>query len=258
MRIAVLLLYYRQPQYINACVQSLLDQSYHDMDIVCIDNASNDGAVATLAQRFPTVKVHASEVNAGYSKTYNIWMKHYFESGYDACIVMNTDTVANSDMVHELVASYTNARDKVKIGLLQPSILLMSDPNQINTIGNSILFTGIGYCPDYKKPISIIPHADTSIISVSGCCMFVPRAYFLEMGGFDERYFMYMEDQEYSVRGLMKGYTHLVSVRALLRHDYSLKFSVKKILLLVGGLMRFTLSYPFVYLKLARITKIHI
>jgi GT2 family glycosyltransferase len=166
---------------------------------------------------------------------------------------MNVDTVAHRGMVKELVDSYKRATSAgVKVGLLQPAILLMSDPQKINTIGNRIHFTGFGYCPDYKKPLSIIPKVDVAISSVSGCCMFIPKEYFDRLGGFDERYFMYMEDQEYSVRGTINGYTHLLSVGSRLVHDYTLKLSSKKIWRILKGWVRFIISYPFVSLRLTR------
>jgi FkbM family methyltransferase len=101
--------------------------------------------------------------------------------------------------------------------------------------GNAVHWSGFGYCPDYKKPVSIIPKEDTVITSASGCCMCISREYFAEVGGFDERFFMYMEDQEYSARGRSLGYIHLLSTKSRVLHDYAFKLSFGKIIMLAKG-----------------------
>ncbi|MEI7653440.1 MAG: glycosyltransferase family 2 protein [bacterium] len=235
MRVALLALYYKQPQYVAGCLRSLLSQS-HESTVFVVDNASGDGEIERIKSTYPSVITRVMEGNYGYAKTYNIMLHECFSQGYDACIAINIDVIADPHMVKELVASFERAKKSgVNVGLLQPAILLMSDPTKINTIGNAVHWSGFGYCPDYKKPVSIIPKEDTVITSVSGCCMCISREYFAEVGGFDERFFMYMEDQEYSIRGQSMGYTHLLSTKSRVLHDYTFKMSFGKILLLANG-----------------------
>lgn len=235
MRIALITLYYKQPQYVEACLNSLLSQSHKSMVFVA-DNASGDGEIERIKSTYPSIITRVMKGNYGYAKTYNIMLAECFGQGYDACIAINMDTVADPHMVKELVASYQRAKKSdIKVGLLQPAILLMSDPLKINTIGNAVHWSGFGYCPDYKKPVSIIPKEDTVITSVSGCCMFIPKEYFEVAGGFDERYFMYMEDQEYSIRGRSLSYAHLLSTKSRVVHDYTFKLSLAKVVLLANG-----------------------
>ena len=237
MKIAVLLLYYRQARYVKECLDSLLLQTHTNHDIFFIDNHSDDGVLSSVREQYPQVKVFTQDTNAGFAKTYNIFLKKCFADGYDACLVMNVDTKADPRLLSELISTYSRAQQNgVKIGLIQPVVLLMREPDKINTIGNAIHWTGMGYCPDYKKSALIVPSSDTVIKSVSGCCMFVSRDYFMNVGGFDERFFMYMEDQEYSMRGTRGGYTHFLSVKARVWHDYVFKLSVSKVRNLIYGL----------------------
>ena len=235
MRVVLLALYYKQPQYVDGCIRSLLSQS-HKSTVFVVDNASGDGEIERIKSTYPTVITRVMEANYGYAKTYNIVLRECFSQGYDACIAVNMDIIADPHMVKELVASFERAKKSgVKVGLLQPAILLMSDPTKINTIGNAVHWSGFGYCPDYKKPDSIIPEKDVEIKSVSGCCMCISREYFAEVGSFDERFFMYMEDQEYSARGRSLGHTHLLSTKSRVLHDYSFKMSFGKIIMLAKG-----------------------
>jgi GT2 family glycosyltransferase len=126
--------------------------------------------------------------NGGYARSYNILMHAYFKKGFDFCLLINIDTKADPRLVSSLVETYqSKKKEGIKVGLIQPIITLMKDPTKLNTMGNAVHISGIGYCPDLGKPLNIAPHRDVSISSVSGCCMFVSKDYFERVGGFDER-----------------------------------------------------------------------
>ncbi|MEN9327347.1 MAG: hypothetical protein RI947_155 [Candidatus Parcubacteria bacterium] len=219
---AIIILGYNSKPFLKECIESARSQTT-PADIFFIDNASHDHSAEYVRKNFPyvTVTVHGS--NLGYATAYNTAIEECFSRGYEGCFLINPDVVIQPDCLYHITQTY-NAH--TKCGLIQPSILL-KNTEKINTIGNSIQFLGFGYCRDIDKtfkPASV----DEAIISASGAALFVPRSFFQDVGGFQELFFMYGEDQDLSWRGLMKGYVHYLSAQALAYHDYEFSRNTQK------------------------------
>lgn len=226
-KVFVLILGYNDLKNINECLTSLLDQSYKNYEIWFADNNSNDGSVEFVSEKFPTVRFFQFKENSGYAGGNNKLIKKAFDGGADFCLVLNADVKVGKNLLSSLVDSYEKKSKKSKVGLLQPAVMLYNQPNKINTIGNVIHYLGFGYCGDYltKK----IPKEDIEITSVSGTAMFISKDYYKNVGLFDEDFFMYNEDQDYSWRGLMFGYKHFLSVKGKIWHKYSFSKNNNKI-----------------------------
>ena len=218
-KIFVLILGYNDLKNLNECLNSLLNQDYKNYEIWFADNNSKDGSVEFINKNFKQVKTFQFNKNSGYAGGNNILIKKAFNEGSDFCLVLNADTKVDKHLISSLVNSYEENSKKNKVGLIQPVVMLYDQPKKINTIGNIIHYLGFGYCGNYltKK----IPDKDKEIISVSGTAMFISKNYYEEVGLFDEDFFMYNEDQNYSWRGLMLGYKHFLSVNGKILHKYS-------------------------------------
>ncbi len=218
-KVIVLILGYKSVGYLEDCIPSLLNQSYKNYEIWFADNNSNDGSVEYLNENFPKVKTFRFEENTGYAGGNNRLIKMAFDKGADFSLVMNADTKADKNFVLNLITTYKNQSKKNKVGLIQPVVMLYDNPEKINSIGNVIHYLGFGYCGGYMS--EKIPKNDKEIISVSGTAMLISKDYYKNVGLFDERFFMYNEDQDYSWRGLIMGYKHFVSVEGKIWHKYS-------------------------------------
>lgn len=218
-KVFVLILGYNDLKNLNECLNLLLDQDYKNYEIWFADNNSKDGSVEFVIEKFPTVKSFQFNENNGYAGGNNDLIKKAFKAGADFCLVLNADIKVDKGLISNLVDSYKKNSKKNKVGLIQPAVMLYDQPNKINTIGNVIHYLGFGYCGNYLT--EKIPRKDKEIISVSGAAMLVSRDYYENVGLFDEDFFMYNEDQDYSWRGLMLGYKHYLSVKGIIWHKYS-------------------------------------
>ncbi|MCW1949030.1 MAG: glycosyltransferase family 2 protein [Candidatus Shapirobacteria bacterium] len=218
-KIVVLVLGYNSLNLLDDCMISLSDQSYEDYEIWFADNNSNDGSVEYLNKNFPKIKTFQFKKNTGYAGGNNRLIKMAFDSGADFSLVLNADVKVDKNFILELVNSYSNSSKKEKIGLVQPLVMLYNEPEKINSMGNVIHYLGFGYCGGYKS--KDIPKEDREIYSVSGTAMLIPKNYYEDVGLFDESFFMYNEDQDYSWRGLIMGYKHYLSVNSKIWHKYS-------------------------------------
>jgi len=218
-KVVVLILGYKSIADLHECMSSLLRQTYKNFEIWFADNNSNDGSVEYLNKNFPKVKTFQFNNNSGYAGGNNKLIKKAFRIGADFCLVLNADTKSDKSLILELVNSYKENSKEHKVGLIQPLVMFYNKPEIINSAGNIIHYLGFAYCGSYMS--DEIPKKDKEIISVSGAAMLISRDYYKKVGLFDEDFFMYSEDQNYSWRGLMLGYKHFLAVKGRIWHKYS-------------------------------------
>lgn len=225
-KVIVLILGYKSINDLDECISSLLKQTYKNYEIWFADNDSGDNSVKYLNKNFPKVKTFQFKNNHGYAGGNNKLIKKAFEKKADFCLVQNADTKSDPNLIYDLISSYKEkSQNYKKVGLIQPLIMLADKPKKVNSMGNIIHYLGFGYCGGYMS--EKIPKVDKEISSVSGTSMLISKNYYKTVGSFDEDFFMYNEDQDYSWRGLMMGYKHFLSVKSKVWHKYS--FSKNKL-----------------------------
>jgi GT2 family glycosyltransferase len=105
--------------------------------------------------------------------------------------------------------------------------LLLRDPQRINTCGNSIHLSGLTLCRGMGQPGSMFDRLE-EVDAVSGAAFVIRRDLFEALGGFDETFFMYMEDTDLSWRARLLGYRCLFAPESIVYHDYALHFGPRK------------------------------
>jgi GT2 family glycosyltransferase len=90
----------------------------------------------------------------------------------------------------------------------------------VNTSGGVVHFTGIAWAGEHGMPIERARREPHEVSFASGACLAVPRATWLRAGGFSERFFMYHEDVELSLRLRLAGGRIGIEPAAMVDHDY--------------------------------------
>lgn len=220
-KIGVLILGYNNLQYLKKCLKSLQTQDYKNIYIYYGDNGSNDGSMDFVKKNYPKIRIADLKVNNGYAKGNNLLLKIAFDEGMGLCFVLNPDTELRKNTISKLVNSYVDHSKKgIKVGLIQPVILLGQDKTRINTVGNAVHLLGFGFCKDYMKKYVPI-NKDKEILSVSGTGMLISKEFYEDIGAFDEDFFMYNEDQDLSIRSYLSGYKNFLSSKSIMYHNYT-------------------------------------
>jgi GT2 family glycosyltransferase len=223
--VSIIIVTYNSKKYIKACVESILKQNYPS-EIIVVDNCSVDGTVEFVEQNFPFVKIITSEKNLGYGAGNNLGVE-YANARY--IVVLNPDTIMEDKGLEELIKALKSEEKQI----ITPKILLY-DRSSINTYGTIQHFTGLGFVRGLGTNPDNFHHPEYAS-GFSGCCFAIRKKDFIELGGFDQNFFMYREDGDLSWRGNLKNFKILCIPTAIIRHDYTLKVSPEKIYHLEKG-----------------------
>ncbi len=183
-----------------ACLQSLatnLDHPSHEIWLV--DNASSDGSVEAVAERFPEVKIIRNERNLGFAAANNKALR-LMHGRY--ALLLNTDTIVTPGAIQQL---YRFLEENPRVGMAGGQ-LLNRDGSKQNSIANfptipALLVneTILRLLWPTKYPSKRQRYLEPlAVDSCIGACLMVRKAAMDEVGGLDERYFFYFEETDWA------------------------------------------------------------
>ena len=201
-------------QYLNDCLESVMNLAYPYLEIILADNNSTDGSPDFVQGKFPCVKLLRLPKNYGFAEGNNKAIK---QSKGDYVLLLNPDTKIEPDCVGKLVKTMEQDRS---IGICMPKMLMFDEPSIINSagiIGNQILQgrdRGAWELDNgqYDK--------DVEILGACGGAMLIRSSLFGKIGYFDRKYFTYYEDLDFSIRAWLAGHRTIFVPEAIVYHKY--------------------------------------
>ncbi len=174
--------------------------------------------VAKHSATLPHVTIIEQEKNLGFSGGNNFGMKWAIDNGFDYVFLHNGDGYLDSQCVEKLVSAMES--DK-KIGASQALVLLHPENELINTSGNNLHYLGFGYCGNYRKNKNEVGLSKAEEIGYASGAAVILRVDLLKQHGlWDEDFFMYHEDTDYSLRLRLLGYKIVSVSDARFFHEY--------------------------------------
>ncbi len=190
-------------------------------EIILVDNASQDGSADYVAAVFPQVRLVRSASNLGFGGGNNLAAQLALGS-YLA--FLNPDALVTAGWLEALLESLAS---DLAVGLATSRILLLSDSERINACGNEMHYTGLTLCRGLGQRRAAMDRP-AEVSAVSGAAFAMTRELFLELGGFEQEFFMYMEDTDLSWRARLAGYRCLYVPSSVVYHNYTLHFDPLK------------------------------
>ncbi len=200
---------------------ALIDQDYGSYRVVVVDNDSSDETAEHVEAEFPDVDVVRCSRNGGYGAANNLGFARS-QSKYVA--VVNPDARPERGWLRSLVRAL---EDNPQAALATSKVLLASDPRRVNACGNIVHLSGIAFCRGLDEDQHHFVRPE-SVPAVSGAAFIARRDALEQIGGFDERFFMYMEDTELSLRARLAGWDVVLAPRSRVVHDYALDIAASK------------------------------
>jgi len=185
MKVSVVVLSWNRRDDIVETLAALREQDYPDVEVIVVDNGSEDGTPELVERDFPEVRLIRLPRNIGITGRNN----GIADAQGEVIVFIDDDMVIGRDWISKAVMRF---EAEPKAGLLSAKIVNFYD-KQI--------------C-DWVHPKDAAVYADTEFESISFCCgaSAVRKALLDEVGLFAEELFIYHEEEDLAIRIIDAGY----------------------------------------------------
>lgn len=225
--LAVVTVTFSPGRYLSDFLSSLCLATSHPTLTILADNGSTDGVPEAAARDHADVEFFDTGGNSGYGAGMNAGARFARTWGVDEefFLIANPDVTFSEGSLDELIAC---ARRHPQAAAVGPRIVEPDGTNYPSARAVPTLTTGIGHAlfgtvwP--SNPWSKAYRNDADMSSertagwLSGSCLLVRWEAFDAIGGFDERYFMYMEDVDLGDRFTRAGWSNIFCPSAVITH----------------------------------------
>jgi hypothetical protein len=198
-----------------------------EVEVIVVENASEDGTYEMIDKKHPWVKLYNSGEDLGYGRGNNYGVKRS-NPKYKYLLLLNNDAFVGKETIFEAVrfmeenpqADVMGCRLQYEDKKFQPSAGYL--PNPLNvwawTWGADLLpFVGSLFKPVHPKNREFFRSAK-KVGWVMGAFLFMKREVFEKTKGFDEKFFLYMEEVEWCLRATKKGYSIWYTPKFVITH----------------------------------------
>lgn len=225
--VAIVIVSYNSKDHIGECLESVFTQRKSvNQQVIVVDNKPGDGTAEYVRENFPEVQLVLPGENLGFAKGVNLGVSH---ADAEFVLLLNPDTVILDHAVDTIVEF---ARKHPGHGLyggrtLRPDGSL--EPSScwgLPSLWSMTLFafglTTIAPRNRFLDPESLGSWQRDTVREVgviTGCFLLSPLKVWNQLGGLDERYFMYGEDADLAMRAHAAGYRPVICPDAKLVHE---------------------------------------
>ncbi|MEX0845714.1 MAG: glycosyltransferase [Balneolaceae bacterium] len=206
--ISVIIVNYKVKEYIANLLNSLNKAQHNfNLEIFVVDNASGDDCIGYLKKRYPEVNYIANEENAGFARANNQAIE---KATGDYTLIINPDTLVSEDTLDVFVSYMEEHPECGAAGckILNPEGSFARECRRSVPDLKSAIFRVLAldvFFPKSKffgkRYLGWLPESENARVPViSGSCMFWRTSLLKQLGGFDEDFFMYCEDDDLCYR----------------------------------------------------------
>ncbi|QDU68023.1 glycosyltransferase family 2 protein [Engelhardtia mirabilis] len=186
------------------CIASLLDQELEPEEIVFIDNASVDGSLERVLERYPALTVVRNDTNEGYGHGCNRGVAIALDRGADAVFLVNNDVQVPRGALRRLEQYLVEHED---VGIVGPRVLYEKEPDLVWAAGGMLTFReNLSTLRGHRQPDGEPWQATTAVDYVAGCALLARRSVYEQLEGLDGDLFAYHEDVDFCVRAVEQGF----------------------------------------------------
>ena len=220
-RVTAVIVTYKSRTFIASCLDRLKRSDY-PVKPLAVDCASGDGTVEFLRSEYPDVELIPSPVNLGCSGGNNLGVRQALASGCEYVLILNPDAMIAHDMLGRMVDVM---EADPTVGIVSPKAYYASgsEPSSRLWYAGAVIEWENGRSPHIGFREEDIGQYDVPGETGRPCggTMLLRAAALGAVGLFDERYFLYFEDVDWSVRFQHAGYRIWYEPRATCWHNVS-------------------------------------
>ncbi len=224
--VSVVIVSYNTREMTCDCIASVLQQPHSlDMEVIVLDNKSEDGSADAIAKRFPTVKLIRSEENLGFGKGNNVAARHATKT---LLLLLNPDTLVLDNAIEKLVV-FSTQRPSAKVWggktLFADRSLNPASCWRFMSLW-SLAASATGLSMMFPNSNLLNPEAyggwdrstERQVDLITGCFLLLELKFWNELGAFDEKFYIYAEEADLCYRAGEHGATPTVTPTAEIVH----------------------------------------
>ena len=200
MRAAVVIPNWNGCRWLPGCLDAVAAQVHAPTQTVLVDNGSTDGSLELVRERYPTVRVLGLEHNAGFAAAANRGIE---AADADAVALVNTDVVLAPDWLARMCAALEG---DAGVAAVACKMVDLADPGRLYDAGDILRRDGV--CEQrgrFHRDDGRYDAAEETFAACAGAALY-RRAAVRAVGGFDERFFAYLEDVDLGLRLRLAGW----------------------------------------------------
>jgi GT2 family glycosyltransferase/glycosyltransferase involved in cell wall biosynthesis len=215
-KVSVIVVNYRGAEHTVTCLRALreeLDWPAEALELICVDNASGDGSAQRIAAAVPQARLIRSATNTGFAGGCNRGVTH---ATGEIVGFLNSDARPHRDWARAAVTVLQAEPDVAAVA----SKVLDWEGERVDYVDGGLTWYGMGYKPHIGKPDDGAHDTARDVLFGTGAALLVRRGAFQQLGGFDERFFMFCEDVDLGWRLNLRGYRVRYEPRSIAYHRH--------------------------------------
>ncbi|HEY3288539.1 MAG TPA: glycosyltransferase family 2 protein [Anaerolineae bacterium] len=212
---SVIVINWNGRRYLEDCLTALRAQTYPKREVILVDNGSTDGSIEYVTAAFPETRIVRCEQNIGFAAANNLG----FAAARGAYIAtLNNDTRADPTWLADLVQAM---QTKADIGMCASKMVLWSDPTIIDSAGIAFSWSGVAWDRYGGMPDEASESTPVDIFGPCAGAALYKRELIERLGGYEGRFFIYLEDVDLAWRAQVAGWRCLYVPTARVIHVHS-------------------------------------
>lgn len=237
-KLAIIYLSFHSESYWDDVVSAFKKITYpkEQLELVIVDNPHKEfgssvryieeNILPLSGKELPHITLLPQNKNLGFAGGNNVGITWALEHNFEYIFLHNNDGFVSANCFEPLVGALE--QDKT-IGAAQSLIMLYPETDLINTAGNSYQFLGVGYCGNFRQNLTSLKQASISNTGyVSGAAVMLRGDLLKQFGLWDEDFWLYHEDIEYSLRLKAAGFKTVVVRDSVFYHKYNFSRNKEK------------------------------
>ena len=201
---------YKGINYIEDCLNSVYKSSV-PLEVIVVDNASADGSLELVRERFPQTRIIFFEKNKGFSEAVNAGIR---EAETEYVLLLNNDTVVDIKAVEYLEKEMERYPKAFSVSA---KLISLKEPEKLDGAGDFYCALGWAFARGKGKSSDLWTKSDRVFSSCAACALY-RKSIFSEIGYFDVNHFAYLEDVDIGYRANICGYPNRYVPKALVYH----------------------------------------
>lgn len=199
-------------EWLRGCLDSVAAQTLPPSEVIVVDNGSTDGSLELLSDRAPAVRTIELGRNTGFAFAVNRGLE---AAGAELVALVNNDVVLEPDWLERMVAALNAHPEAASVA---SKMVDLQDPGILYDAGDFLRRDGL--CEQrgrFERDDGSFDRPGEAFSACAGAGLY-RRDAVLAAGGFDERYFAYIEDVDLGLRLRLRGWTCRYEPAAVARH----------------------------------------